>query len=110
MQQQRNSIQVILAISVKNTGSSKIDITNKNIEVLTVKLYMGKFVTQYKKSANARFKMNMVVYFDAGVLLKPNIFFLRAHGIARRVSILPEAPNVATIMHLNMYTIIRYFQ
>ena len=66
---------MIQAISVKNTEVSQINLTNRHISVLTVKLSMGKFVTQYKKSANARFKMNMVVYFDAGVMSKPNIFF-----------------------------------
>ena len=67
---------MIQAISVKNTEVSQINLTNRHISVLTVKLSMGKFVIQYKKSANARFKMNMVVYFDAGVMSKPNIFFL----------------------------------
>ena len=73
---------MILAISLKNTEISKIYITIWHIALLTVKLYRGKFVPQYKKSANARFKMNMVVYFDAGVLSKPPKKFFWDQGIA----------------------------
>ena len=68
-------------------------------ELLTVMLYIGRLVTQYRKSANARLMLKMVVYFRGG-LLKPNILFLRAQGIDLRVKRLPKAPILATIRHL----------
>ena len=62
-------------------------------------LYMGRFVTQYRKSENARLMMKIVVYFN-GDLLKPKMFLDCAHGIANNVMRFPTAPRKATIKHL----------
>ena len=62
-------------------------------------LYIGRLVTQYRKSANARFMIKIVVYL-AGGLSNPKILLLWAQGIARRVRRLPKAPTKATIKHL----------
>ena len=75
---------------------------------LTVMLYKGKFMTQYRKSANARLIINMVVYFNWG-RLKPRILLCWAHGTARIVSKLPMAPENATIKQLKMEKIVNSF-
>ena len=89
------------------TSLSGQDVTVRSIcqvrmsgQTLTVRLYMGRLVTQYRKSASARLTMKMVVYLR-GVLWNPSILLAWAQGMARRVRRLPAAPTVATRMHLD---------
>ena len=69
------------------------------IHFLTVMLYIGRLVTQYRKSVKARLMMKIVVCL-AGGFSNPKILLFWAHGIARRVRRLPRAPTNATIKHL----------
>ena len=64
-------------------------------------LYTGKFVMQYRKSANAKLRITILVCLK-GTRSNPNILFFCAQGMARSVNRFPTPPNMAKKMHLKI--------
>ena len=75
--------------------------TSLSGQTLTVRLYMGRLVTQYRKSASARLTMKMVVYLR-GEMLNPSTLLSCAQGTARRVRRLPADPTMAMMIQLEL--------